>query len=142
MDILKREFIYVWYYFSIQLEQVFFYWVMGMVIGSAISVFGKGKIHSAFQTLGKKKLGVLGLIPASLLGIASPLCMYGTIPIAASFSQKGMKDDMLAAFMMSSILLNPAPYHKRYPRPGSGGRETPVLFSGWTGSGALCKIFI
>lgn len=44
---------------------------------------------------------------ASLLGIASPLCMYGTIPIAASFSQKGMKDDMLAAFMMSSILLNP-----------------------------------
>ena len=33
--------------------------------------------------------------------------MYGTIPIAASFSQKGMKDDMLAAFMMSSILLNP-----------------------------------
>ena len=40
-------------------------------------------------------------------GIASPLCMYGTIPIAASFSQKGMKDDLLAAFMMSSILLNP-----------------------------------
>ena len=107
MDILRREFIYIWYYFSIQLEQVFFYWVLGMVIGSAISVFGKGKIYSAFQALGQKKTGVLGLIPASMLGIASPLCMYGTIPIAASFSQKGVKDDMLAAFMMSSILLNP-----------------------------------
>lgn len=107
MDILRREFIYIWYYFSIQLEQVFFYWVLGVVIGSSISVFGKGKIYSAFQVLGKKRLGTLGLIPASLLGIASPLCMYGTIPIAASFSQKGMKDDMLAAFMMSSILLNP-----------------------------------
>ncbi|HJA68131.1 MAG TPA: permease [Candidatus Mediterraneibacter cottocaccae] len=107
MDILRREFIYIWYYFSIQLEQVFSYWVLGMVIGSAISVFGKGKIYSAFQALGQKKTGVLGLIPASLLGIASPLCMYGTIPIAASFSQKGVKDDMLAAFMMSSILLNP-----------------------------------
>ena len=107
MDILRREIIYIWYYFSIQLEQVFFYWVVGMVIGSAVSVFGKGKIYSAFQGLGKKKLGVLGLIPASLLGIASPLCMYGTIPIAASFSQKGMKDDILASFMMSSILLNP-----------------------------------
>ena len=35
------------------------------------------------------------------------LCMYGTIPIAASFSKSGMKDDWLAAFMMSSILLNP-----------------------------------
>ncbi len=107
MDILRREFIYVWYYFSIQLQQIFRYWVLGMVLGSAISVFGKNKIHSAFSALGDKKLGVLGLIPASLLGIASPLCMYGTIPIAASFSQKGMKDDMLAAFMMSSILLNP-----------------------------------
>ena len=54
MDILRREFIYIWYYFSIQLEQVFFYWVLGMVIGSAVSVFGKGKIHSAFEALGKK----------------------------------------------------------------------------------------
>jgi uncharacterized membrane protein YraQ (UPF0718 family) len=33
--------------------------------------------------------------------------MYGTIPIAASFSAQGMEDDWLAAFMMSSILLNP-----------------------------------
>jgi uncharacterized membrane protein YraQ (UPF0718 family) len=33
--------------------------------------------------------------------------MYGTIPIAASFSEKGVEDDWLAAFMMSSILLNP-----------------------------------
>ena len=107
MDIIRREFVYLWYYFSIQLQQIFRYWVLGMVLGSAISVFGKNKIHSAFSALGDKKLGVLGLIPASLLGIASPLCMYGTIPIAASFSQKGMKDDMLAAFMMSSILLNP-----------------------------------
>ena len=33
--------------------------------------------------------------------------MYGTIPIAASFSRSGMRDSWLAAFMMSSILLNP-----------------------------------
>lgn len=107
IDILRREFIYLWYYFSVQLEQIFPYWVMGMVIGSVISVFGKEKIHILFSSLQNRKLGILGLIPASLLGLASPLCMYGTIPIAASFSQKGMKDDLLAAFMMSSILLNP-----------------------------------
>ena len=46
-------------------------------------------------------------IPACLLGIASPLCMYGTIPIAASFRKQGMREDWLAAFMMASILLNP-----------------------------------
>ena len=33
--------------------------------------------------------------------------MYGTIPIAASFRKQGMRQDWLAAFMMSSILLNP-----------------------------------
>ena len=51
--------------------------------------------------------GFFGIVFASLLGIASPLCMYGTIPIAASFSRSGVKDEWLASFMMSSILLNP-----------------------------------
>lgn len=106
-DILRREGIYLWYYFSVQLEQIFGYWVLGMVLGSAISVFAKDKLHGLFQALCGKRLGVLGVIPASLLGIASPLCMYGTIPIAASFSRQGMRHDWLAAFMMSSILLNP-----------------------------------
>jgi len=107
LDVLRRECIYLWYYFDIQLRQIFGYWVFGIIIGSVISVFGKERINQLFSALQHKKLGVLGVIPASLLGIASPLCMYGTIPIAASFSQKGMKDDWLAAFMMSSILLNP-----------------------------------
>ena len=107
LDILRREAIYLWYYFSVQLEQIFGYWVLGMVLGSAISVFAKDKLHGLFQALCGKRLGALGVIPASLLGIASPLCMYGTIPIAASFSRQGMRHDWLAAFMMSSILLNP-----------------------------------
>lgn len=107
IDVLRREAIYLWYYFDIQFRQIFGYWVFGILIGSVISVFGKARIHQMFRALQGKKLGILGVIPASAIGIASPLCMYGTIPIAASFSQKGMKDDWLAAFMMSSILLNP-----------------------------------
>lgn len=105
--LIKRELIYLWYYFSVQFEQIAFYWVFGMVIGSAVSVFLKDRIHGTLRRLGEKKLGVFGIIAASILGIASPLCMYGTIPIAASFSKSGIKDDWLAAFMMSSILLNP-----------------------------------
>ena len=107
IDVLSREFIYLWYYFTVLLEQIAPYWAIGIVLGSVISVFGKEKIHRLFAVMRNKELGVLGVIPASLLGIASPLCMYGTIPIAASFSHKGMRDDWLAAFMMSSILLNP-----------------------------------
>lgn len=125
-DVIKREFIYIWYYFDIQLRQIFVYWVLGIVIGSAVSVFGKDKIHKVFSSIQDKHLGVVGIIPASLLGILSPLCMYGTIPIAASFSQKGMRDDYLAAFMMSSILLNPQ----------------LLMYSAALGNFALCVRFI
>ena len=78
-----------------------------MVIGSAVSVFAKDRIHQLFSAMNWKRWGILGIIPASFLGILSPLCMYGTIPIAASFVRKGMREDWLAAFMMSSVLLNP-----------------------------------
>ena len=107
LNILQREMIYLWYYFTVQLEQIFPYWLLGMGIGSIISVFGKEKIHRLFDRMKNKRMGLFGVIPACILGIASPLCMYGTIPIAASFSEKGMRDDWLASFMMASILLNP-----------------------------------
>lgn len=106
-EIIQREAVYLWYYFDLQLRQIIPYWVLGMVLGSAISVFAKERIHGLFRSMGGKRLGALGIFAASALGIASPLCMYGTIPLAASFSESGMEDNWLAAFMMSSILLNP-----------------------------------
>ena len=106
-EVIHHELTYIGYYFTLQLEQIAPYYVLGIVLGSLISVFVKDHIHGLFRKLGDKKLGVLGVIPASILGIASPLCMYGTIPLAASFSRSGIRDDWLAAFMMSSILLNP-----------------------------------
>ncbi len=107
LEVIQREYIYISYYFMVQLRQIFWYWIAGMVIGSLISVFAKDAIHSLFGGMKDKKMGIWGIVPASLLGTISPLCMYGTIPIAASFSRQGMRDDWLAAFMMSSILLNP-----------------------------------
>ena len=107
MEMLQREAIYLWYYFDVQLRQIFWYWVLGMAVGSAVSVFLKKQIHDIMRALGQSKFGSLGICISSVLGIVSPLCMYGTIPIAASFSKSGVRDDWLAAFMMSSILLNP-----------------------------------
>ena len=107
LQILQRELVYIWYYFDLQLRQIFWYWVIGMAVGSLISVFAKDRIHGLFMKMQKTRWGLLGIIPACLLGIASPLCMYGTIPIAASFRKQGMREDWLAAFMMASILLNP-----------------------------------
>ena len=106
-EILRREFIYLWFYFTVLFQQIFFYWLLGMCLGSLISVFGKKKLVFLFTAMRNKNWGLFGLIPATLIGIASPLCMYGTIPISASFAENGMEEDWLAAFMMGSILLNP-----------------------------------
>ena len=107
IESLHREFVYLWYYFDVQLRQIFWYWVLGIVLGSCVSVFLKDKIHGIFRSMSESRMGLVGIVPASLLGIASPLCMYGTIPLAASFSRSGMRDEWLASFMMCSILLNP-----------------------------------
>ena len=106
-DVIKREFIYLGYYFLVQFRQIFLYWVIGMVIGSIISVFFKDKLHNLMRNMKSDGGSIMGITFASVLGVASPLCMYGTIPIAASFSKGGIRDEWLASFMMSSILLNP-----------------------------------
>ena len=106
MELLKREIIYLWYYIDIQIRQIFIYWLIGILIGSFISVFAKEKIHNIMSETNEKKWGLLGIIPSCTLGILSPLCMYGTIPIAASFAKKGMREDYIASFCMASILLN------------------------------------
>ena len=93
---IRRELIYLWYYFDIQFRQIAPYWALGMALGSGISVFAKDSIHGFLGGMRDRGLGLLGVIPASLLGIASPLCMYGTIPLAASFSRHGMREDWLA----------------------------------------------
>ncbi len=79
MEILRREAVYLWYCVGLQLRQIVWYWVLGMVIGSVVSVFLKERIHETFRALGGKKSGVPGVLIGSALGIASPLCMYGTI---------------------------------------------------------------
>ena len=107
IDIIKTELVYFWYYFTLQFGQIFPYWVIGMLIGSVVSVFFKDKIHALMRNMKSEGSSISGIIFASVLGVASPLCMYGTIPIAASFSKSGIRDEWLASFMMSSILLNP-----------------------------------
>ena len=84
IEIVQREFIYLWYYADIQFRQIFEYYILGILIGSFISVFSKDKIHKALSNTNEKSWGIFGIIPACILGIISPLCMYGTIPLAAA----------------------------------------------------------
>jgi len=84
------------------------YWITGLVLGSLVSVYFSEKIADKVNSLGAGKLGgVLSIGIASMLGVISPLCMYGTIPVIVAFGRKGVPQHILAAFMISSVLLNP-----------------------------------
>lgn len=128
-EILRREFIYISYYFMVQFRQIAAYWVAGMVIGSLVSVFAKDTIHELFGSLRDKKAGLWGVIPAGILGILSPLCMYGTIPVAASFSRKGMRDDWLAAGVLLYVCFRGKPFfHFDGFAPGASHDTDPRPF--------------
>ena len=98
-EIVERELIYIWYYSDVQFRQIFIYWILGILIGSFISVFAKDKIHILMSKTDEKRFGIIGVIPACILGIVSPLCMYGTIPIAASLTEKNVREDYIASFV-------------------------------------------
>ena len=63
IEIVKRETVYLWYYFDLQLHQILPYYVLGIMLGSVISVFIKDHIHGLFRRMADTKLGVLGIVP-------------------------------------------------------------------------------
>lgn len=95
------------YWVVFQFKMIFPYWAAGTIAGSFISVFLSGKITALAGKPGLGKFGVLAVVPAALLGAASPICMYGTVPLIASLGRKGVPQYLLASFMVSSILINP-----------------------------------
>jgi hypothetical protein len=72
-----------------------------------VSVFLSNKITEKMANLTTGKFWLFPICLASILGVVSPLCMYGTVPIIAALGKKGVSQHLLAAFMISSILLNP-----------------------------------
>jgi len=91
----------------LQFQQIGPYWVLGLVAGSLVSVFLSDRIAEKMVRLASDSFWPLPLFIAAFLGIVSPLCMYGTVPIIAALGKKGVPQHLLAAFMISSILLNP-----------------------------------
>jgi len=90
-----------------QFRQIAPYWASGLIAGSLVSVFLSEKITEKMANIASGKFWLIPLCLASFLGIVSPLCMYGTVPIIAALGKKGVSQHLLATFMVSSILLNP-----------------------------------
>ena len=88
-----------------QLQMIFPYLVMGLVAGSFVSVYLSERIAAKVMELSAGSIWVICL--AAFLGLVSPLCMFGTIPLIAALGQKGVPQHILASFLVSSVLLNP-----------------------------------
>lgn len=91
----------------LQLKQIFPWWIAGVAVGSMVSVFASSWISKMAAGLANGRYKLMGILSAALLGVASPICMYGTVPFIASLGKKGVPHSILSAFMVSSILLNP-----------------------------------
>ncbi|MCD8084155.1 MAG: permease [Clostridiales bacterium] len=127
-EIARREATYLWYYFDVQLRQIFWYWVLGMALGSFVSVFLKDRIHNTFRSLSEKKLGIFGIVlsavfqryvpqdmmtnlfggneawgvlMAATIGVPLYACGGGTIPLLQAWLSDGMSLGSAAAFMIT-----------------------------------------
>jgi len=90
-----------------QVKQIAPFWIAGLVAGSIVSVFLSEKIAEKVSHIGESNFWLLPICISSLLGIISPLCMYGTIPVIVALGKKKTPQHILIAFMISSVLLNP-----------------------------------
>ncbi|MCL2367072.1 MAG: permease [Oscillospiraceae bacterium] len=91
----------------VQFLELLPYWASGLIVGSLISVYCSERIAAKMTHLNSGKVGILSIGIASILGILSPICMYGTIPVIAALGRKKVPQQLLVAFMVSSVLLNP-----------------------------------
>lgn len=104
---MPSDLLLLFYGIATLLIQIMPWWLAGLLAGSLISVYLSDRIVRSVISLRQNRFGLTALIAAALLGIASPLCLFGTIPLIAALGRKGVPQDILVAFMISSILLNP-----------------------------------
>ena len=82
---------------------LFPYVAAGIVIGEILRLITwKGWI-----SVGSTKLSLVSIAGCAVLGMVSPLCTYGTVPVVITFFQAGFPLPPLVTFLAVSSLMNP-----------------------------------
>ncbi|MFB0526451.1 MAG: permease [bacterium] len=84
--------------------RLWYFVVIGIVIGSLISVFVPTQ---KLSQVCNKKGGIPSIVLASLLGVVSPLGSYAVIPIFAAMLSTGVPIAPVMSFLVTSPLINP-----------------------------------
>jgi uncharacterized membrane protein YraQ (UPF0718 family) len=85
------------------LGQLWYFFVAGILISSAISLIWSPKSVAAFF----QKSSRVSIVGASLVGVVSPMPTYAAIPLVATLFKIGVPMHVLFAFLVASPLINP-----------------------------------
>lgn len=89
------------------LRQLGPYVLFGVLVGEVLRLASwKDLFLQRLKGLTRKNR-VLAILSASVLGIVSPLCTYGTIPIVLQLFKLGVPLSLLLTFLATSSLMNP-----------------------------------
>jgi uncharacterized protein len=109
MKWIKLMIIFIFYFFNIFFKassillQILPYLIIGTILGELLKYI---KLQRFIK--GKHKLNIfLSTIIASILGMISPLCTYGTVPVVIELNSSGLPMSVLIVFLISSSMMNP-----------------------------------
>lgn len=95
------------YLILLQIKQIVPFWVLGLSVGAVVTAYKDRFVsYIPYETLEKGNL-LLKLFLAALIGAASPITIYGMLPILAALARFNARQSVIAAFVISSILINP-----------------------------------
>ena len=94
---MRRELIYIWYYFDVQLRQIFWYWVLGILLSALFQRYVPQDLMTDLFG-GNEAFGVL---MAATIGVPLYACGGGTIPLLQSWLLDGMSMGSAGAFMIT-----------------------------------------
>lgn len=94
---MRRELIYIWYYFDVQLRQIFWYWVLGILLSALFQRYVPQDLMTDLFG-GNEAFGVL---MAVTIGVPLYACGGGTIPLLQFWLLDGMSMGSAGAFMIT-----------------------------------------
>ncbi len=87
------------------------YWISGILLSSILLVYARAPLEKTalkLQSSGSSaSLPLLKHLAAVFLGAASPITLHGVVPLILAMAAAGTPPSILAAFAVSSLLINP-----------------------------------
>ena len=89
----------VWVYF----KEIYPYVILGSLLGEGLKFTSWTKLIYRFTA----RFPRIAVLTATVLGILSPLCTYGTVPVLITLYGAGISVGPLIAFLAASSMMNP-----------------------------------